>query len=179
MNIAFVMGFFDRVKIALDECYPDQAYRDRLIWIPHGQRMLAAFKGRFYELVKSADGVLICLGRSKRDIHLEHAVAGMVSVAQEQSPCKIRVQVFGNLYDPRCVLELVKSFGIETQPQINSDVVRLRVPDGKILCMSLDGKTSIFTSLVRAGFSPATISECFHEEIRIGGRNSNLMEELR
>ena len=122
---------------------------------------------------------MVCLGRADREAYLEHNVRGIVGVAEEQYPCTNLIKPFGNLYDPEPIIQLVKSFGIETQPQITSDKVRSKVPDGKILCMSLDRKTSILTALERAGFSRAAIGECFHEEIRGGARNSNLMEELK
>ena len=105
---------------------------------------------------------------------------GIVGVATEQYVSRtVKVAVFGNLYDPKPVVQVVKSFGIETRPQICSDKVRAKVGDGQILCMSLHGKTSVYTALERAGFSPVAIRECFHEEIRLGARNSNLMVDLK
>ena len=77
------------------------------------------------------------------------------------------------------MLESVKAFGLEAESLICSDRIRAKVADGKILCVSHQDKTSILSSLQRAGFSAAAITECFEEDIRKGGRNSNLMQELK
>jgi hypothetical protein len=179
MKIAFVVGFFDPVKIALDECYPERIYRDRLIWIPNGKGSLAAFKGRLYDLVRTADGLLVCLGRSESQRYLQEAMGGVIRVAQEQCTIPIRFEVFGNLYDAAPIVELVKCFEIETQPQTSIEIIRKKVSSGKILCVSLAGKTSILTALQRAGFSPTAIAECFEEEVIEGARNSNLNSHLK
>jgi hypothetical protein len=180
VRIAFVIGFFDPVKIALDECYPEPTYRDRLIWIPGRRSAVIEFKGRFYDVVRTAEAIHVCLGRSENQSHIEDAVRGIVRVATERyASTTVTVDVFGNQYDPEPVMQIIKSLGIETRPQICSDKIRTKVGDGKILCMSLYGKTSIFTALERAGFPPAAVGECFHEEVRAGARNSNLMEDLK
>jgi hypothetical protein len=171
-----VVGFFDPVRKALEERYPEN---DRLIWIEPGKTALIVFKERFYEIVKTAEGLLVCLGRSGSQRHLEDAMTGIISVAQSQYATPIQFKAFGNLYDPTPVLELVESFGLETKSQIGVDDIRSKVPDGKILCVSLEGKTSIFSALQRAGFSVVAIEECFVEELRKGGRNSNLMQYLK
>ncbi len=179
MKIAFVMGFFDPVRKALNDRYPEAAYRNRLIFLESGKGGLIVFKERFYDVAQTADGLLVCLGRSESQRHLEDAMTGIVRVAEREYPTPILFKAFGNLYDPAPVLEFVESFGLETDPQIGVDDVRSRVPDGKILCVSLEGKTSILAALERAGFSSEAIHECFVEELRKGGRNSNLMQHLR
>jgi len=179
VKIAFVVGFFDRVKTALNECYPEEAYRDRLIWISAGRSAVAVFKERFYDVVRTADGLLVCLGRPGSQRHIEDAMRGIISVAEAQYETPIHFEAFGNLYDFGPVLECVKAFGLQGESVICSDRIRSKVAEGKILCVSLQGKTPILTSLQRAGFSEQAITECFEEEIRKSGRNSNLMQELK
>jgi hypothetical protein len=176
VKIAFVVGFFDPVKKALDARFPNN---DRLIWVGPGKNALIAFKERFYDVVQTADCLLVCLGRAGSQRYLEDAVAGIIAVAQEQYPAMIQVRAFGNLYDSAPIVELVESFGLETESQIGILDVRSKVADGKILCVSLEGKTSIFSALQRAGFSTDAIRECFSEEQYKGGRNSNLMQDLK
>ena len=176
MKIAFVVGFFDPVKKALDDRFPKN---DRLIWIDPGKDALIVFKQRFYDVVTTADGILVCLGRRGSERHLEDAAAGIIAVAQKQYATAIQFNAFGNLYDSAPVVELVESFGLETESPIGVAHVRSRVADGKILCVSLEGKTSIFSALQRAGFSADVIRECFTEEQYKGGRNSNLMQDLK
>lgn len=129
--------------------------------------------------LRTADGLLVCLGRSESQRHLEEAVSGIIRVAQEQYTIPIQFSAFGNLYDSAPVVELVKCFEIETQPQIAVEIIRKKVSSGKILCVSLAGKTSIPSALQRAGFSPAAIEECFEEEVIEGARNSNLNSHLK
>jgi len=177
VKIAFVVGFFDPVKTALDARFPNN---DRLVWIEPGKNALIAFKERFYDIVKTADGLLICLGRSQSQRHLEDAMTGIIGLAQAQYTATIDFRAFGNLYDSVPVVELLESFGLETESQIGISHIRSKIADGKILCVSLQGKTSIFSALQRAGFSADAITECFApEEQYKGGRNSNLMKDLK
>ena len=139
MKIAFVVGFFDPVKKALDARFPNN---DRLIWIEPGKKALIVFKQRFYDVVKTAHDLLVCLGRRGSEKHLEDAATGIIAVAREQFTAAIQFRAFGNLYDPAPVVALVDSFGIEIQPQIVVHDVRKKVSYGKIICVSLAGKTS-------------------------------------
>ena len=176
MKTAFVVGFFDPVKNALEVRFPKN---DRLIWVDKGKNALVVFKERFYEIVKTADGLLVCLGRAGSERHLEDAVAGIIGVAKAQYPATIQFNAFGNLYDPAPVVALVESFGIETETTIGVNHVRSKVTEGTVLCVSLEGKTTVFTALQRAGVSAETLNECFIEEIIQGGKNSNLMQYLK
>jgi hypothetical protein len=85
VKIAFVMGFMDPVRAALNDCYPEHIYKDRLIWIPNGKLSLEVFKGRFYDIAKTAEALLVCLGRSGSQRHLEDATRGIIGVVQKQS----------------------------------------------------------------------------------------------
>ncbi len=178
MKIAFVVGFMDPVRTALNDCYPEDTHGDRLIWIPNRKNSLEIFRGRLYNVVKTADDLLVCLGRPHSQRYLEEATRGIIRVAQQQHTFSIQFEVSGNIYDAAPVVELVKSFGIDKQPQIAVEDIRRKVSNGKILCVSLAGKTPILAALKRADFSPAAIVECFEEEIVGGGKNSNLNSHL-
>lgn len=176
MKTAFVVGFFDPVKKALNERFPEN---DRLIWVDKGKNALIVFKQRFYEIAKTADGLLVCLGRAGSERHLEEAMNGIIGVAQAQYPAAIEFMVFGNLYDHAPVIALVESFGIERETAIDISHVRSKVTEGTVLCVSLEGKTTVFAALQRVGISAETLNECFVEEIIKGGKNSNLMQYLK
>jgi hypothetical protein len=179
VKIAFVVGFYDPVKTSLNACYPESVYADRIHWIAADKGSIEAFKGRFYEVVKTAEALLVCLGRSEAEKRIEDAIRGIVNVGKKHYQKPIDFEVFGNKYDPLPVVERVKSFGVESEPQIGPDDIRPKIPSGKILCMSLAGKTTIITALQRIGFSNASIRECFQEEVRTGARNSNLNQDLQ
>ncbi|MGC2246569.1 MAG: hypothetical protein WA609_08190 [Terriglobales bacterium] len=176
MKTAFVVGFFDPVRKALNTRFPKN---DRLIWIEPGKTALVVFKERFYDVIKTADDILVCLGRSGSQRYLEEAVIGIIGVAQAQHAATVQFKAFGNLYDSAPVVELVESFGLKTEPLIDIAQLRFKVAEGKILCVSIEGKTSIFSALLRAGFSADVIRECFTEEQYKSGRNSNLMQDLK
>jgi len=176
LKIAFVVGFYNTVNKSLKIRFPDN---DRLILVDHGKNSLSVFKERFYDAIKTYDSLLVCLGRSGSDQHLQDAVTGIISTAQAQSTATIQFKPFKNLYDPMPVVELVESFGLQMDTVIETFHVRSKVADGKILCVSLEGKTSIFSALERAGFSEEAIRECFTEQQYKGGRNSNLMQDLK
>jgi hypothetical protein len=146
VKTAFVVGFFDPVKKALDARFPNN---DRLLWIEPGKNVLIVFKERFYDVAKTAVGLLVCLGRAGSQRHLEDAVTGIIGVAEAQYKTPIQFKAFGNLYDPSPVVALVESFGLETEAKIAVNHVRSKVTEGTILCISLEGKTTIFTALQR------------------------------
>jgi hypothetical protein len=179
VKIAFVVGFYDPVKTALNARYPETSYGDRLIWIASGKRSLIAFKQRFYDVVQTAESLLVCLGRANTQRYLEDDTRGVIGVANAQYATPVELRAFGNLYDPLPIVALVESFGIETEATMGVDRVRSKVHEGKILCVSLEGKTSVLVALQRAGVSTQALNECFVEEIIEGGRNSNLMQHLK
>lgn len=176
MKIAFIVGFYDPVRVALERLYPTDRYAERLIWIPCGNNSIVAFKGRFYEVAKTADGILVCLGRPHSKCYLDDHVAGIIAVSQEERNIAVSFQVFGNIFDATPVVEAVKAFGLQEPTGIGPQKVRKRVATGKILCVSLAGKTPVFSALRRAGFTEEAISECFVEEIIDGARFSDANE---
>lgn len=179
MKIALVVGFMDPVRRALDNCYPQDTFEDRLIFIPNQKNSLEAFRGHLYDALKTADDLLVVLGRPGSQRYLEKAALGIIQGAQEQHAFSFQFEVLGNIYDAAPVVQLVKNFGIDTQPQITSEDIRRKVTHGKIFCASLAGKTSILAALKRAAFCPAAIAECFEEEVIGASRNSNLNSHLK
>lgn len=179
MKIAFVVGFFEPVRQALRARYPDDAYRNRLIWIESHKRAITVFRERFYDVVKTASGLLVCLGRSGSERHLEDAIQGIVSVGASQFSTPIQFEVFGNQFEAAPLVELVETFGLDAETEIGVGQVRAKVGNRKILCVSLQGKTPICAALRRAGVSGEAISTCFHEEVQKSGKNSNLMQNLK
>lgn len=179
MKVAFVVGFFQPVQDELRQKYPEEAYRNRLIWIDGGQRAITVFKERFYDVVRTASGVLVCLGRSGRQRHTEDAVRGIIGVAESQYSIPINLVALGNLYDHVPVVNCVDAFRLDEIPEIGVGEVKRRIGEKKILCVSPQGKTTISTALERVGFTMEAIVECFDEEIQEYGKNSNLMQHLK
>ena len=61
---------------------------------------------------------------------------------------------------------------------LSAPVFAAKIPSGRVLCVSLEGKTSIIEALERAGFASDAVSQCFEEERVEGGRNSGLLQHL-
>lgn len=179
MKIALVVGFMDPVRTALNDCYPQDTFEDRLIFIPNRNNSLETFRAQLYDALKTADDLLVVLGRPRPQRYLEGAVLGIIQGAQGQHSFSFQFEALGNIYDAAPVVQLVKNFGIDTQPQITTEDIRRKVPHGKIFCASLAGKTSILAALKRADFSAAAIAECFEEEVIGASRNSNLNSHLK
>lgn len=185
MKIAIVAGFFDPVKKALDHHYSEQLQNGSLIWIRQaGQNReanLKEFAGRFNDRMKrdAPESVLVLLAVLKTcESWLENAVQGIIRRGIGGGTTKYEVVIWKNAGDRDWVLEQVKRFELPVTVEVETPTIRAKVPQGKILCISMSGKTSVLDSLRRAGFSADAIHECFEEERIKGSKNSGLMELL-
>jgi len=96
----------------------------------------------------------------------------------KNSTVEFDIKPFYNDGDCEGVLKCLAEFGLATPDPLDCGGVRKKIPCGKILCISLDTKTSVIDGLTRAGFAPETIAECFEEERIEGGQNSGLLQHL-
>ncbi len=62
--------------------------------------------------------------------------------------------------------------------EVSLELLRAKIGQGKVLCVYLDGRTSLKDAMRRAGFPEVALNECFEEIAVDPGRNSNLMESL-
>jgi hypothetical protein len=189
MKIAFVAGFFDPVKEAVEETYPEHLKNGSVIWIPQeGAKTLPPpravnlnqFVAQFLDRVKHAKSVLILLAIPTGEEWVENKIWDIVEKGVDENPglSFFDVVSFKNASDRAGVLKAIKEFDLPTVTAIGVEKIRARVPQGKILCVSCDGKTSILDALRRAGFAPEAIDACFEEEKIHPGKNSNLMDLL-
>jgi hypothetical protein len=183
MKIAFVAGFYDPVKEALDISHSAHEADGSLIWIRqrelHREADLTALSARLLDIAKDADFIRIILHVPRGREWVTTSIQGIVASGMELN-AKLQCEIvpFGNDGDCEGVLKCVAGFDLPAPDPLNSAEIRKRIPAGKVLCMSLEGKTSVIDALERAGFSPQTIAECFEEERREGGQNSNLLQHL-
>ena len=75
-------------------------------------------------------------------------------------------------------MKLLADFKLVPLSALSCAKIRTKTPNGKILCVSLDGSTSVLEAIRRVGFPEATINMFFEEERIEGARNSNLMDYL-
>ena len=183
MKLAFVAGFFDPVKKALDEVYSEHQKNGSLIWIRqkgmNREVNLGEFSEQFFDRVKSANSVLVLLTVLRGREWVESSVRAMIEKAKsENDALQCELKVFSNAGDRKGVVEALENFELPSPDFVQVTTIRQRIPEGKILCVSLEGKTKIVDALGRAGFTEEAIEECFLEERIEGARNSNLMEHL-
>jgi hypothetical protein len=130
-------------------------------------------------VAKNTDRVCIIVHVPRGREWVAASIQGIVERGKESNAnLQCEVVPLGNDADCDGVLKCVAGFDLPAPDPLNSAEIRKKIPAGKILCMSLEGKTSVNDALERAGFSPQTIAECFEVQPREGGHNSNLLQHL-
>lgn len=184
MKIAFVAGFFDPVKKALEEgSYSEHHANGSVVWIRqkamNREVNLHEFSSQFFDRAKEADSVLVLLALLRGREWVEESIRRIIAKAQEADPeLQCELLTFRNAGDRQGIMKSLDGFGLPSPALIGCEKVRAKIPEGKVLCVSLDGKTSILDALLRAGFAEETVQAHFHEERIVGARNSGLMEHL-
>ena len=166
MKIAFVAGFYDPVKEALDISHSAHQADGSLIWIRqrnlHKEADLTELSARLLDVAKNAEFVRIILHVPRGREWVTTSIEGIVASGKElNTNLQCEIVPLGNDGDCDGVLKCVVDFGLPAPDPLGSAEIRKKIPVGKILCMSLEGKTSIIDALGRAGFSPQTVTECF------------------
>lgn len=178
MKIAFVAGFFEPVKKALEHHYPNQLKNGSIIWIRQQginlEANLTDFSARLNARTKHGPvEILMLLAVPRKRQFVLNAVEGILQTACTGGESTYKVVPLQDLGNSNAVLDELDGFELPMQSQIDSDAIRKKINHGKILCVSLAGKTSIFSALRRAGFSEAAIAECFEETVLDGARHSD------
>jgi hypothetical protein len=184
LKTVFVVGFYDPVKRILDERYPNHLNTQTVIWIRQRngrEANLNDLAGRLFgRLKEGSEKVLVLLGVPRGSEWIVDSVRKMLERGKDQySEANFDLRTFENLGDRVGVQDAILSFEPLDIGEISAAMVRKKAGnEGRILCVSLDGKTQICDALKRAGFSDAAVEECFTEERIPGARNSNLIEQL-
>jgi len=183
VKIAFVAGFFDPVKKEIEKNYSAHQANGSVIWVRqigmNREVNLSEFAARFNDAAKRADSILILLALLTGREWVMHRVRDIIEKAKKQNrnlDCELAT--FRNAGDRSGVLDRLRDFDLQSPALISAEKIRSKIPEGKVLCVSLEGKTRILDALERSGFSLDSIDICFHEERVEGARNSNLMETL-
>ena len=185
MKAVFVLGFYHPVRTALDSVHPERIREESLIWI--GQRSqqrdaevnLSEFSAVYRKRKKAGmTSALVLVAKLRGRDYVIDAVRSIITVANENSEVKCEVVELENAGDRDAVLGRIADFGLLPPSGPSCELVRKKVPKGKILCVSLDKNTSVLEALKRVGFTDDVISACFEEERITGARNSGLMQLL-
>lgn len=180
MKIAFVAGFYDPVKKVIDDVHSEHLGNGSLIWIrqgPNGMASLNEFSERFFDRIKVAESILVLLAVPRGREYVAQSVERILQKGKERREnLTCELVTFKNAGDRYEVLQRLKDFGLSDSVAVDVATIRLKVPDGQVLCISGGGKTRILDALKRASFSAEAVETCFCEERIEGARNSNLME---
>jgi hypothetical protein len=180
MRVAFVAGFFDPVKRMLEERFAAQMGRGSVIWIPQargGEAKLSEFASRFNSAAAQGHGPILILLAVLRSREFVRGHAERITQCRAGLDCQL--VTFENAADRDGVAARLEEFCVPDATQIDAAAVRAKVPNGKVLCVSLAGKASIHSALCREGFSGSALEECFEFEIVPGARNSSLIGNLQ
>ena len=184
MKIAFVAGFHDPVKQKLDEHYSAQQANGSLVWVRQRERRrevdLTLLSARVLEPIRGTKEV-----RVRVVLHVPSGrewivgkVEGILRKGQELNPalqCDPIVQ-FGDDGDDDGALVCIREFDLPAPTGISAAAIREKIPEGTILCVSHQDKTSILKALEHAKLAEDA-KQLFEERIE-GGRNSNLAQEI-
>src|ERR1700730_4045879 len=159
MKIAVVAGFYDSVKEALDISHSAHQSNGSLIWIRqrelHREADLTELSARLFGVAKDADFVRIILHVPRGREWVTTSIEGIVASGKKlNANLQCEIVPLGNDGDCDGVLECVAGFDLPAPDPLNCAEIRKKIPAGKILCMSLEGKTSVIDALERAGFLP-------------------------
>lgn len=183
MKIAFVAGFYDPVKEALDNPYSEHQATGSLVWIRqrelHKEADLTEVSSRFFSSIERADSVRVILHVPRGRAWVIDSVRGILEKGKAMnSALEFDIVPLENDGDCDGVLQCIADFGLAAPVGIESAVIRKKIPTGKVLCVSLEGKTPIIDALQRAGFTPEAVAQSFEEDRIEGGRNSGLLQTL-
>ena len=184
MKTVLVAGFFDPVKKALELSHREHLAGGSIVWVRQVGENREVNLGElsqqcFAQISRGAKSILVILAVLKGREWVESKVEGLIASARASNPdVECEVVHFHNAVDREGVLAAIGKFGVTAPAEFSSEGIRARAPNGKIFCVSMEGRTSILDSLKRVGFPDSVIHECFEEEQIPRAKNSNLMEYL-
>jgi hypothetical protein len=185
VKIVFVAGFFDPVRKALEETFPDHLKSGGgLIWIRQvgsGRELnINEFKSRFFDaLARGATQILIVMAVLRGKEWIEKTIGTIVSSAKETYPAvEIELRCEKNAQSSSTVLQGIAAFGLPAPPDVSMERLSEKLQGKKILCVVLEGRSGFEQSLDRAGFPTEAFALYFEELSITAGKNSNLIELL-
>lgn len=191
MKTVFVVGFFDPVKKALENTCPEYLQNQSVVWIRQvaprrqngswkpGAANFNEFSGRFFERISAgSDPILVLLVVPDDHTWVVQSAEAIIERATNEFGVQCHLKTFQHASDQSGVLDAISEFKLQAPPQLSYGKVAEKIGGRRVLCVSMEGRTSILDSLKRAGFPEETISACFDETRILGGKNSNLMEYL-
>jgi hypothetical protein len=183
LRVAFVVGFYDPVRNHLTEHYQEYLSNQSIIWIrqiaPNREGNLTELSTRLFDrIANGAASILIILAVPRGRHWVINSVNQILERGKSEHPSvSFQIETLENLGGAKRIAELIEEFGAASPQRISLQQVRERIGRDSVLCMSMDGRTSIIDALRRVGFDDDAI-DFFVEEKIAGARNSNLMDHI-
>jgi len=170
-------GYASKSIIWIDQISPNR----RGGWEPR-EANIRQFSAKFYDrLALGSDPMLVLLVVLERHAWVVESVEAIISDGKLRNPyLDCHLLFFKDAGDRIGVRSAIDDFGLqenEASEALPHELVSRKL-QGKVLCVSMDGKTSIVDSLRRAGFPDSVLSELFVEQRIPAGKNSNLMAQI-
>lgn len=185
MKVAFVVGFYEPVRRALERRFAKQLKVSSLVWVrqvsSNREPDLGMFASRLaQQLAAGAKQILVMVALLSGTKWVEGSVRAIVADAMVRySGVDVQIYFENKATNADFVLQQVTEFGLPEPSEISVDLLRWRLSGAKVLCVVMDGHTGFQESLSRAGFPPECVSEEFFAEMVVPrGKNSNLMGTL-
>jgi len=91
---------------------------------------------------------------------------------------KVETKILLSARDHNDVLEMIETYQLAKPSPLTVEMVRRAVGNTKVLCMNMEGRTSVFGALLRAGIPQEALNEMFVERTVGPAKNSNLLSSL-
>jgi hypothetical protein len=183
LKVVFVLGFYDPVKTALDSVYAERIKDESIQWIrqkSQGREVnLTEFSALYSKRIAAGmTSALLLIAKPRPLEWVVGKVKDIVERANEGHSISWQSVEFDSAGDHDGVLRHIADFGLQAPSTLTVDKIENKLPSGKILCVSLDGSTSVLEAMRRVGFSESVLGKFFEEERIPGARNSGLMQHL-
>ena len=183
MRVAIVVGFFDRVWTELEREYSAQIAEKTLILVKQAQPRpipnISEIASRLSEASSRAQSILIITASLARYPWVPEKVQEMACAEENRiAGLTIRTEVQRHANDWQSIIKILNDFGLAPPSSVPVEVVRRALGKTRVLCVSMEGRTTIRAALQRAGFPESALDEFCIERVIPAGKNPNLLSSI-
>jgi hypothetical protein len=170
VRIAFILGFFDPVRKAVEATFPSQLKDGSVVWIrqagPSREVNLGEFKSRFFDRLEvGPTHVLVILAVLRGKEWVEDRVTSVIQAGRFRQP-EVTIEPLiteRNAQASESVLENLRAFGPSRGDDISMDSLRAILGARRVLCVRESGCPKFEEALKRCGFPDEAWGEFFVE----------------
>jgi hypothetical protein len=183
LKVAIVVGFFDPVWAELQREYAAHVAEKTLILVkpalPSPIPRIPDVASRVADASGRAKSLLVVAASLDNYEWVPMRIEEMVvTIGRRTAGLEVRTEIRKSATDPKEILQLIADFALEPPLPISVELLRTALRDTKVLCVSMEGRTTLRDALMRAGFPEEAWDLYFVERIIPGARNSNLLNSI-